>query len=111
MLQKAYSNEKSILKTNPQAILDFGKNDCLIKLYDNEFLLEYHNKNMKLQVETLLKKECLMDSKDDNMKLVLDVLIQQQVVFYIPNFQKHNNATCQEIETKTLKNSINTQRN
>ncbi|WP_155949889.1 glycosyltransferase family 9 protein [Xanthomarina gelatinilytica] len=111
VLQKAYSNEKSILKTNPQAILDFGKNDCLIKLYDNEFLLEYHNKNMKLQVETLLKKECLMDSKDDNMKLVLDVLIQQQVVFYIPNFQKHNNATCQEIETKTLKNSINTQRN
>ena len=97
VLQKAYSNEESILKTNPQATLDFGKNDCLIKLYDNEFLLEYHNKNMKSQVETLLKDEELIDTNDENIKLVLDVLKQQHIIFNIPNFKNHNNVCCQEI--------------
>lgn len=87
VIQNAYPDYQTSLKINPYTEFDFGINDCLIKLEDNEFLLEYHNKDMKFQVESLLKKETIKNPKDQNMMLVLDVLKQQHIVFYIPSFK------------------------
>ncbi|TYA53162.1 glycosyltransferase family 9 protein [Formosa maritima] len=92
VLQKAYYNEQTLHKINPIAEFDFGKNDCLIKLEDNEFLIEYHEKNMKQQVESLLKNETINQSNDPNLKLVLDVLEQQNIIFNIPSFKNSNSA-------------------
>jgi hypothetical protein len=86
VLQKAYFNEASFLKINPMAEIDYGKNDCMIKLNNNEFLLDYHNNEMKKQVEALLKNENISFTSDENLKLVLDVLKQQHIIFNIPSF-------------------------
>ncbi|TBV27826.1 hypothetical protein DMZ43_01915 [Meridianimaribacter sp. CL38] len=86
LLQKTYPELSNTLKVNPQAVIDFSNKDCLIKLYDNEFLLEYHNDSMKNQIEDLLQKESVATKNDMSFNMVLEVLKQQHIIFNIPSF-------------------------
>jgi hypothetical protein len=86
LLQKTYPELPNTLKVNPQAVIDFSDKDCLIKLYDNEFLLEYHNDSMKNQIEDLLQKESVATKNDMSFNMVLEVLKQQHIIFNIPSF-------------------------
>lgn len=84
VLQKAYPDMSQNVRVNPLAKIEFGRDDCLIKLGDNELLLEYHSNSMKGQLENLLKeKETLIDS---DLKLALDILKKQEILFQIPSF-------------------------
>jgi hypothetical protein len=87
VLQRAYPKMKSQLKVNPQGAFDFNDSDCMIKLGENELLLEYHSASMKQQVESLLKGENLNGLNNKDLKLVVNVLKQQTVLFEIPEFQ------------------------
>ena len=87
VLQKAYPQKNTILKVNPELQIDYGKNDCLLKLNGNEFLLEYHDYNMKEKVNALLNEDTSNEETDDvSFKLILDVLKQQHIIFEIPYF-------------------------
>ncbi len=86
VLQKAYQDKNTILRVNPELEIDYGKNDCLIKLNGNEFLLEYHDDNMKELVNALLNEDNSKPTDDTSFKLILDVLKQQNIVFEIPVF-------------------------
>lgn len=86
LLQKAYPKNVSILKVNPSIEIEYTENDCLILLNGDNLYLEYHNRNMKEQVEALLKNETILDKEDDTLKMVVDVLKQQNVIFEVPDF-------------------------
>ena len=86
VLQQAYPNNDVKLIPNPQAAMEFGKKDCLIKLGENELLLEYHSSEMKTEVEKLLSNKTLETPLSGDLKLVADVLIQQKIIFKVPTF-------------------------
>jgi len=86
VLQEAYPNDGARLIPNPQASMEFGKKDCLIKLEENELLLEYHSSEMKTEVEKLLSNKTLETPLSGDLKLVADVLIQQKIIFKVPTF-------------------------
>ena len=84
VLQKAYQMPQVTLKINPLAVVEFSKKDCLIKLSDNDLLLEYHSSSMKKQVEALLTEQNVGEIGD--IKLVIDVLKKQEILFEVPTF-------------------------
>lgn len=86
VLQKAYPNKKNVLKVNPQAIIEFGKKDCLIKLGASELLLEYHTPTIKSKIEGLFRDEVKPDSDDFEFLQVVQVLNQQHIIFNVPVF-------------------------
>ncbi len=85
--QQLQNTSKTELKINPQVSIDFSEKDCLITLYDNEFLLEYHHPKMNSQVELLLKESTINDEPDETFKTVLNVLYKQNIIFKIPTFK------------------------
>ncbi|MEZ4874298.1 MAG: glycosyltransferase family 9 protein [Flavobacteriaceae bacterium] len=85
VLQRAYPNNKKVLKVNPEAQFEYSKKDCIVKAGEKELLLEYHSPEMKKAVEVLFSEgETLLDTEE--MKMVLDVLHQQEIIFRIPTF-------------------------
>lgn len=86
VLQEAYPENISQNILNPQAGIEFGKKDCLIKLGDYELLLEYHNDVMKTDVEKLLSNEISQQPITGDLKMVADVLVQQGIIFKVPTF-------------------------
>jgi hypothetical protein len=84
VLQKAYPSSPAALKVNPLAEIEFGTKDCMIKLGDNDLLLEYHSAEMKREVEALLTETSLPMNGD--LKLVIDVLKKQEILFEPPVF-------------------------
>jgi len=86
VLQEAYPEDSSQLMLNPQAVMEFGKKDCLIKLGEYELLLEYHSNGMRTDVETLLSLETSALPKAGDLKMVADVLVQQKIIFKVPSF-------------------------
>lgn len=87
VLQRAYyPQNNSQLRLNPQVSIEFGKKDCLVKLGENELLLEYHSNAMKTEVEKLLSSEISEEPKGGDLKMVTDVLVQQNIIFKIPTF-------------------------
>ncbi len=86
VLQQAYPEFTSQLMLNPQAVIEFGEKDCLIKLDGYELLLEYHNNDMKTDVENLLSSEISALPKAGDLKMVADVLGQQNIIFKVPTF-------------------------
>lgn len=86
VIQEAYPNEDSQLALNPQALFEFGKKDCLIKLGEYEMLLEYHSEEMKNDIEKLLSGEISTPANAGDLKMVTDVLVQQNIIFKVPTF-------------------------
>ncbi|KJJ37863.1 glycosyltransferase family 9 protein [Aequorivita vladivostokensis] len=87
VLQRAYyPQNNSQLRLNPQVSIEFGKKDCLVKLGENELLLEYHNDTMKDEVEKLLSSKISKEPNAGDLKMVTDVLVQQNIIFKIPTF-------------------------
>ncbi|HET8803951.1 MAG TPA: glycosyltransferase family 9 protein, partial [Aequorivita sp.] len=86
VLQQAYPEYTSQLMLNPQAVIEFGEKDCLIKLDGYELLLEYHNNGMKTDVENILSSEISALPKAGDLKMVADVLVQQNIIFKVPTF-------------------------
>jgi Glycosyltransferase family 9 (heptosyltransferase) len=84
VLQRAYRIQQVTLKINPMAAIEFTKTDCLIKLNDNDLLLEYHSASMKKQVEAILTEQNVSEIGD--IKLVIDVLKKQEILFEVPIF-------------------------
>ncbi|MCK7590249.1 hypothetical protein M0G43_06670 [Subsaxibacter sp. CAU 1640] len=87
LLDKAYPKNKKIIKVNPNVVIDYGHNDCLLNLNGNEFLLEYHDVEMKNIVNDLLNERLPINTEDVNFKLIFDVLKQQNILFEVPTFE------------------------
>lgn len=87
VLQKAYPEQKFIVKVNPEIQLERSANDCLIKLNDSEFLLEYNNNSMKTKVEALLLNEIVPSDEDEEFLQVIRVLNTQNIIFFVPEFK------------------------
>lgn len=87
VLQSAYPNNDLKLTLNPQVSIEFGENDCLIKLGEKELLLEYHDAKMKTEVEKLLSHKVIQSPRPGDLKKVIDVLVQQSILFKVPTFQ------------------------
>ncbi|MBQ0769217.1 MAG: hypothetical protein KBT58_07990 [Bizionia sp.] len=87
LLQKAYPEQKSIVKVNPEIKLERSFYDCLIKLNDSEILLEYNNNSMKAKVEALLLNEIIALDEDEEFLQVIDVLNKHNIIFFVPNFK------------------------
>ena len=85
VLQKAYPEKHFDYTINPQAEFDFSDKECLIKLGENELLLEYHEPKMKQSIEQLLT-EAKFNKKDSEINMVVDVLNQQEIIFKTPKF-------------------------
>ena len=86
VLQKAYPQNYSELRLNPLVVVEFGKKDCLVRLDENELLLEYHSDAMKTDIEQLLSMEVSKEPNGGDLKMVIDVLLQQNIIFKIPTF-------------------------
>jgi hypothetical protein len=86
VLQKAFPTPNSQIILNPLAIIEFGKRDCLIRLGEQELLLEYHSDTMKKDVESLLTNKIRKFPKEGDLKKVGDVLVNQNILFKIPIF-------------------------
>ncbi len=86
VLQRAYPGSSSCLMVNPQAEIDFGGGDCLVKLGEQELLLEYHDEAMKNYVEKLLGGDIIELSQNKDRAMVVEVLKKQQVLFTVPTF-------------------------
>ncbi|WP_339832726.1 glycosyltransferase family 9 protein [uncultured Altibacter sp.] len=87
VLQRAYPEHDSSLHLNPQAVFEFTEEDCLVTLGDNELLLEYHNDEMKQNIETLFKAPASAHPSEGDFAMVIDVLKQQHILFEVPSFQ------------------------
>lgn len=88
VIERAYPNQKTTLKLNPQAQFEFSENDCLIRLGEQELLLEYHDNAMRKNIETLLLKKEETGIEDGDFKLVTDVLKQQHILFEVATFRR-----------------------
>ena len=84
-MQRAYPKNDFKYTINPLAEFDFSEKECLIKLGENELLLEYHEPKMKQSIEQLLT-EAKFNKKDSEINMVVDVLNQQEVIFKTPKF-------------------------
>ncbi|PKA82598.1 ADP-heptose:LPS heptosyltransferase [Ulvibacter sp. MAR_2010_11] len=87
VIQKAYPEQPAVLKVNPQAAFEFTEKDCLVKLGENELLLEYHSPDMRKNVEALLMRKEETISSEADVKMVVDVLKQQHILFEVATFQ------------------------
>ena len=86
VLQKAYPLYEKSLIANPMLDVQFGKNDCILNLGGNEFLIEYQDKNMKNQLELLFKSPLNIDSANQDLQLAISLFIQQNILFEVPEF-------------------------
>ena len=85
VLQKAYPEKPSSLKVNPEVEIEFSTSDCLLKLREQELLMEYHSDVMKQQVESIFSEDiALISENDTDLKQVMEVLIQKNILFYVP---------------------------
>lgn len=83
VLQKAYKHEVSQLVINPLLELDFGKKDCLLKIDEEEMLIEYQEKEMKIFLENLLNGIVPKDLNQEENQ-ILEVFFQKNILYSIP---------------------------
>ncbi|MDC7994051.1 glycosyltransferase family 9 protein [Altibacter sp. HG106] len=88
VLSKAYPEISDTIVANPQVTTEFTKKDCLLRLGDQELLLEYHNEQMRDDIENLLQNRIAEVSNSADIHSVIDVLLQQGVLYEIPSFKK-----------------------
>tara|TARA_B100001146_G_scaffold225204_1_gene247797 strand:+ start:4137 stop:6203 length:2067 start_codon:yes stop_codon:yes gene_type:complete len=88
VLAKAYPETSDRIVTNPQVTTEFTEKDCLLRLGEQELLLEYHNEQMRQDIEHLLNDRIDEVSNSADMHSVVDVLLQQGVLYEIPSFKK-----------------------
>ncbi len=88
VLAKAYHETSDRIVTNPQVTIEFTEKDCLLRLGEQELLLEYHNEQMRQDIEYLLNDRIDEVSNSADMHSVVDVLLQQGVLYEIPSFKK-----------------------
>lgn len=86
VLQGAFNDHKSVLKINPEAKIVFENGDCLVKVNDNDMLIECHSKSMENDLKLIFTNEMKMGNLDEDMEKVVEVLKQQEVLFEIPCF-------------------------
>ncbi|HRE77705.1 MAG TPA: glycosyltransferase family 9 protein [Flavobacterium sp.] len=86
LLQKAYEEIAFDLKVNPLLEVDFSEKDCLLKINENELLIEYRDLSMKNSVEEILKGNFKDDFSEEEESLI-HVFIEQQVIFCIPELK------------------------
>lgn len=86
VLQKAYNDKPGSVKVNPMLELKDGKKDCLLTLNGDEFLIEYKNKTMKKQLQTLFENPSAIDSKNQDLQLAVTLFKQQSILFDVPVF-------------------------
>lgn len=86
VLQKAYPSTKKSVKANPMLNIQYGKNDCIINLGGNEFLIEYQDKKMKNQLELLFENPKNIDTSNHDLQLAISLFIQQNILFEVPEF-------------------------
>lgn len=84
LLQRAYPKQPNRILVNPLANVELNKNDCLVKIGDRDFLIEYHSDAMKTQFEKLLNEQEI--ALDNDLKLVAQVLQKQEILFQVPRF-------------------------
>lgn len=86
LLQKAYPSAEKSLRANPMLDVQFGKNDCILNLGGNEFLIEYQDDKMKNQLELLFENPINIDAANQDLQLAISLFIQQNILFEIPEF-------------------------
>ncbi len=86
VLQKAYKNDPITIKVNPMLEVELEKNDCLLKLNGDEFLIEYQDDTMKQQVQTLFKNPSSIDTENQDLNLAISLFKQQNILFETPTF-------------------------
>ena len=86
LLQKAYEEIACDLKVNPLLEVDFSEKDCLLKINENEMLIEYRDLSMKNSVEEILKGN-FKDNFSEEEESLIHVLMEQKVLFCIPEFK------------------------
>lgn len=86
LLEKAYEEIACDLKVNPLLEVDFSEKDCLLKINENEMLIEYRDLSMKKSVEEILKGN-FKDNFSEEEESLIHVLMEQKVLFYIPEFK------------------------
>ncbi|WP_250433084.1 glycosyltransferase family 9 protein [Hanstruepera flava] len=87
VLQKAYPNfSKTLLKVNPELVIEKGINDCLLTLKDEELLLEFHDNKMKQNVNSLLNETMPKNNQEDSFISVFNILKERNIFFEIPRF-------------------------
>lgn len=86
VLQKAYPSAKKSVKANPMLNIQYGKNDCILNLGGNEFLIEYQDKKMKTQLELLFENPKNIDTSNHDLQLAISLFIQQNILFEVPEF-------------------------
>ena len=70
---------------NPEVQIEFSESDCLLKLREQELLMEYHSDVMKQQVENILSgKKQQVPENDTDFQQVIEVLKQQHILFNVP---------------------------
>ena len=85
VLQSSYPEKISFLKVNPEVQIEFSESDCLLKLREQELLMEYHSDVMKQQVENILSgKKQQVPENDTDFQQVIEVLKQQHILFNVP---------------------------
>ena len=85
VLQSSYPEKISFLKVNPEVQIEFSESDCLLKLREQELLMEYHSDIMKQQVENILSgKKQQVPENDTDFQQVIEVLKQQHILFNVP---------------------------
>lgn len=86
VLQRAFVNVPTHWRLNPVVEIEFGKNDCLIKLNENDFLIEYTTPAVKKQMESLLQTPEIEEMENPDIAMVKEVFTQQNILFKVPDF-------------------------
>lgn len=86
VLQKAYASYNSSLMVNPLLAIQFGKNDCILNLNGDEFLIEYQDEKMKNQLKLLFKNPSDIDTNNSDLQLAISLFKQQNILFEVPVF-------------------------
>ena len=86
VLLKAYPKKISQLVLNPRISVEFFETDCMIKLGENELLLEYHTDEMKNNILNLLSDPVLIKQNSEELEMAIEVLLRQNVLFKVPIF-------------------------
>jgi hypothetical protein len=84
LLQKAYQNNAIDLIVNPILEIEFSDNDCILKINENELLIEYRDLKMKDVVESILNGRFIENYTDEEASLIT-LLIEQEAIFCIPS--------------------------
>lgn len=86
VLQKAYASHNSSLMVNPLLAIQFGKNDCILNLNGDEFLIEYQDEKMKNQLELLFENPSSIVTNNADLQLAISLFKQQNILFEVPEF-------------------------